>query len=188
MRHSRRADTSLRPSFPFLNNSKPVSLHPRYREIVIRMFPKLKKLDQGDVTDEERKRYGINSADAEMEQLLAVARGASRSMTGRGGAVRPSHVILGSSGGVTGSTSTSAAPSTTQPIAHAARRFNEAAPFAFGRPPRDESAEATAVNSTTNGVLTAAICLVRELDTPALERLIATAKDVIAQRLSGGNR
>jgi hypothetical protein len=158
---------------PQRTNVKPISFHPRYREIVIRLFPKLKKLDQGDVTDEERKRYGIILADAEIEQILQLARGVSRSMgTARGGAVRPSHVILlGSSEGVSGTVSTLAAPSTTQPIVHAARRFNEAAPW----PPRDEEAN-------SNGVLTAAIYLVRELDIPALEKLIATAKDVIAQR------
>jgi hypothetical protein len=138
-----------------------------YEEFIIRTFPALVKLDGGDVA---AARAALSAAPSPaVEALLAAAAraaagGAAKSLPfARGSPVRPTHATVA---GLGGSGAGSGAPLPPP----RARVFDDAAPHAAG------------VSLVQNGVLTAAICLCKELDSPALERLVAHIHAVLAQR------
>ncbi len=137
------------------------------------------------MTTEERKLIENTPPDANVEAILLLARALTpKSTTGMmlavKGPIRPSHNTIVNVLNNSGTTTTPAAQAPAH-VVSVRRGYNEAA--YFGPPPHVESTAATLHN---NNLLTAALCLARELDTPSLEKLIATAKDVIAQRSSGG--
>jgi hypothetical protein len=161
-------------TFPRLSHlwlsENPVAAETHYRALIIAACPLLVKLDALDVTAAER---------ADAEALAAAGAEPPRA------AARPPHAAISnlslSGGGGGGGGGGGSARAATGAAARDSARFNEARPPPSARPvaaPGDASAR----GGSGAGVLAAALLLVRELDAPALERLIAAAHDALAGR------
>jgi len=146
-------------------------------------------LDQADVSAAERAACSA-PPDAELAALLEAGRArvaagapplpppaptrAAMPAAARSGPVRPSHTtVVGLGVSANGASAGGGGGGGARPPPAAARVYDEKAP---GRAPAD-AGDATL---RANGVLQAALALLREVDADALERIIAAAKDRLA--------